>query len=121
MFPVKNSPKDFHRNIQPALGVESTNAMSSRRLCLGGGVMVSKCANPSCSAAFRFLHEGRVFRVETRSESLRAAEDNLSAKKAARHLEFFWLCERCASLMTLAVEKGGVTVRPRLQAMRAAS
>jgi hypothetical protein len=81
--------------------------------------MVSKCANPSCSAPFRFLHEGRVFRVESHPES--AAEDNLSAKKAARRLEFFWLCERCASLMTLAVEKGGVTVRPRLQAMRAAS
>jgi len=83
--------------------------------------MVSKCANPSCSAPFRFLHEGRVFRVETLSESLNAAEDNLSTKKPARHLEFFWLCERCSPLMTLAVENGGVRVRPRQQAMRVAS
>lgn len=82
--------------------------------------MVSKCANPSCSASFRFLHEGKVFRIETPPESPNA-DQSLSAKKPARHLEFFWLCDRCSSLMTLAVDKGGVTVRPRVQVMQAAS
>jgi hypothetical protein len=26
--------------------------------------MLSKCANPACSANFRYLHEGRLFHVE---------------------------------------------------------
>jgi hypothetical protein len=81
--------------------------------------MVSKCANPSCSAPFRFLHQGKVFRVETQPES--PNQESLSPKKPARHLEFYWLCEHCASLMTLAVSKDGVSIRPRLHAMRAAS
>jgi hypothetical protein len=81
--------------------------------------MVSKCANPACTAPFRFLHQGKVFRVETQPKSSPSLYD--SPQKAARQVEFFWLCERCSSLMTLAVEKGGVKVRPRLQALRAAS
>ena len=83
--------------------------------------MVSKCANPSCSASFRFLHEGKVFRVETLRDFGEAADERLSFKKPARHLEFFWLCERCAALMTLSVENGNVSVRARVQAMRTAS
>ena len=81
--------------------------------------MVSKCANPACAASFRFLHQGKVFRVETQPESSRNFYD--SSKKPARRVEFFWLCEHCSSLLTLAVENGGVKVRPRLQALRAAS
>src|SRR5947209_19080489 len=26
--------------------------------------MLSKCANPACSAQFRYLHDGKVFRVD---------------------------------------------------------
>lgn len=26
--------------------------------------MLSRCLNPSCSAQFRYLHEGRIFKVE---------------------------------------------------------
>jgi hypothetical protein len=27
--------------------------------------MVSKCANPDCSAVFRYFHQGKLFRIET--------------------------------------------------------
>ena len=87
--------------------------------------MVSKCANPACSAPFRFLHEGKLFRIETQPESSdrnAAFQQDPSPRKPARHVEFFWLCGGCSVLMTLAVEKEmGVTIRPRMQALRAAS
>jgi hypothetical protein len=34
-----------------------------------------------------------------------------------RRLEFYWLCDHCASKMTVVEQKGiGVSVRPRLAA-----
>jgi hypothetical protein len=29
-----------------------------------GLVMLAKCTNPSCSAEFRYLHEGTLFRLD---------------------------------------------------------
>ena len=77
--------------------------------------MLSKCANPGCSNLFRYLHEGRLFRMETEiqregSSSLTCRPDG---KKSIRRMEFFWLCDNCASTMTLVYEKGvGVRARP---------
>jgi hypothetical protein len=31
--------------------------------------MLAKCANPACSATFHYLHEGKLFPVELRSDS----------------------------------------------------
>jgi hypothetical protein len=77
--------------------------------------MLSKCANPGCSNPFRYLHEGKLFSMENEIQR----EDNSSAangpneKKSVRRLEFFWLCDNCASTMTLVYEKGiGVKARP---------
>ncbi len=53
--------------------------------------MVSKCANPVCSAAFRYLHEGKLFHVAVGSAA--------SEKGAA--LERFWLCDECSRTMTV--------------------
>lgn len=54
--------------------------------------MLSKCSNPTCSTPFRYLHEGRLFLLEYDSEH--------SASTSSRG-EYFWLCERCSSVMTL--------------------
>lgn len=54
--------------------------------------MLSKCSNPTCSTPFRYLHEGRLFLLECDSEH--------SASTSLRG-EYFWLCERCSSVMTL--------------------
>ena len=31
--------------------------------------MLSKCANPGCPAPFLYLHEGKLFRLDTGTES----------------------------------------------------
>jgi hypothetical protein len=54
--------------------------------------MLSKCSNSSCSTPFRYLHQGTLFLLECDSEH--------SASTSSRG-EYFWLCERCSSVMTL--------------------
>jgi hypothetical protein len=56
--------------------------------------MLAKCANPSCSHPFRYLHEGKLYRIELPSE------DGGSGAKS----EWFWLCNQCSSQMTLRME-----------------
>jgi hypothetical protein len=77
--------------------------------------MVSKCANYGCSAVFLYLHAGEVFPVEVESPKSDNAGFGRDAemKKPARHIEFFWLCQECASKMTLVFSKtGGVATKP---------
>lgn len=58
--------------------------------------MVAKCANPHCSARFRYLSQGKLFRLEVNYGKY----------------DYFWLCADCAPKMSLKVEwgKGVVTV-----------
>ena len=67
--------------------------------------MVSRCFNPPCSARFRYLEDGSLFRLEpdavTRAPVIEA--------------EYFWLCNRCAATFTLALSEDGrvvLEVRP---------
>jgi hypothetical protein len=60
--------------------------------------MVAKCSNPSCSASFRYLKEGRLFRLEN--------DQNLRLSSAAM-AEYFWLCRCCSSTMTLHLSENG--------------
>jgi hypothetical protein len=78
--------------------------------------MLSKCANPSCSAPFRYLHAGKLFRVDAAAGVDRSAAigANESQKKPLRRVVFYWLCEDCAATMTLIFDKEtGVSVCPR--------
>jgi hypothetical protein len=74
--------------------------------------MISKCANPACSARFLYLHEGRLFRFEREAkedtELLLGFDTTLH--KHSRGVEFFWLCTTCAANMTLVRRKGGGVV-----------
>ncbi len=87
--------------------------------------MLSKCANPSCSARFRYLNTGQLFRIERplegRTSNGSELEERLTAKKGPRHVEFFWLCDECSELMTLTFENGAVKARRRSRVHRAAS
>jgi hypothetical protein len=58
--------------------------------------MVAKCANPACPAPFRYLSEGRLFRLEVEYD-----KD-----------EYFWLCSGCASKMVLEIDNGRVVTVP---------
>jgi hypothetical protein len=85
--------------------------------------MVSRCANPVCSSLFLYLHAGKIFRTEAETSSRLATGFGADAemKKPARRVELFWLCNECASKMTLVFCKdAGATVRPIAQAKAAA-
>ena len=86
--------------------------------------MVSKCANPSCSAPFRYFHIGKLFRVETSTgqERRRAMGQNEGGGRPLRRLEFYWLCATCAPKMTLVFDHdAGASVRSNAQAVSAAA
>jgi hypothetical protein len=75
--------------------------------------MLKKCANPACTAIFRYLREGKMFYVET--EVFATADlsfPNAERKKGSRRLEHYWLCEACCVHVTLTFDqhKGVLTV-----------
>jgi hypothetical protein len=83
--------------------------------------MISKCANPQCSAPFRYLRDGKLFRVDLdQLESVSAAQND--SDKPWHRVEHFWLCGRCAATMTLVAGKGKrVTAVPLSAELRKAS
>ncbi len=60
--------------------------------------MLSKCSNPGCSASFRYLHTGKLFRFDTPN---RQAAGDGDYSKPPKRIEFFWLCEACETKFTL--------------------
>ncbi len=60
--------------------------------------MLAKCTNPSCSASFRFLDDGRLFRLDT---------DPTLRSSSAKATEYFWLCKDCSVGMTLRLAQDG--------------
>jgi hypothetical protein len=56
--------------------------------------MLAKCVNPLCSAPFRYLEAGRLFRVESDT-----------ANSGAEQPEYFWLCRTCSASMTLRLDE----------------
>jgi photosystem II stability/assembly factor-like uncharacterized protein len=84
--------------------------------------MLSKWATPGCSASFLYLHQGKLFRLETSGNGDDAGVDvaDPHGKNSSRRLEYFWLCDDCSSLMTVSFQKGvGVTIRPLFMAQKA--
>jgi len=83
--------------------------------------MISKCANPACLNRFLYLHTGKLFRFERHPLGKRELDKqadalasllDASAHKTSRAVEFFWLCDDCAAVMTLVYQAGiGVTTR----------
>jgi hypothetical protein len=64
--------------------------------------MLGKCSNPSCSAPFRYLRHGKLFRLEA-DPRLRTSRPN--------NLEYFWLCDNCSPRVSLRIGDAG-EVRP---------
>jgi hypothetical protein len=60
--------------------------------------MVSRCANPSCDACFKYLHEGRLFQFPAANPATRIRTNSVV-------IEFWWLCPRCCSSMTLVEDR----------------
>jgi ribosomal protein L37AE/L43A len=86
--------------------------------------MLSKCANPGCSAAFLYLNRGKLFRVETVSAKVQAESDvtGYGEKKSERKAEYFWLCEECSRSLTLAYDRSvGITTRRTMKEVAVAA
>jgi hypothetical protein len=73
--------------------------------------MLSKCLNPRCSATFRYLGQGRLFRVDFAEESRKKARAGGTMPAAtagkSRPSEYFWLCESCVATMTIELGTDG--------------
>ncbi len=77
--------------------------------------MLSKCANPACPAPFLYLRQGKLFRwdIAALAAGGQASAVDSEMKKPPRRVEFFWLCNDCAAVMTLAYEKNvGIRTKP---------
>ena len=72
--------------------------------------MVTKCANPSCGAVFRYLRGGRLFLFEVPMR-MRTAVTSFPetgfGKSQFRSKEYFWLCQECAKNMTINSDETG--------------
>ena len=83
----------------------------------GGGTLLAKCVNPSCSIRFRHLREGRLLRVE-KNPAIGVTDERPSAEGrkppvSARSSEFFWLCGPCSRTWNLAFDRGsGIVLVP---------
>jgi hypothetical protein len=69
------------------------------------GSMLSKCANPGCSASFRYLREGRVFNVERRCSEATPGQ-------SPYQVEFFWLCKECSQTLRIVTRNGAFCILP---------
>lgn len=73
--------------------------------------MLSKCLNPHCSANFQYLGQGRLFRVDFaeagRKSALAGREIVTSIRSRTCPIEHFWLCESCATTMTIHLSDAG--------------
>ena len=92
--------------------------------------MLSKCANPACSATFLYLREGKLFQLETpqpASGNLTSAQKTPESGRQSdsagqRRVEYFWLCNSCSSELTLHYRDGeGVMVVPIPRAAKVAA
>lgn len=85
--------------------------------------MLSKCANPDCSASFLYLHQGKLFRfeVETRNRANPMRGPGVSAEKLPMRTEYFWLCDSCLSRLTLVRDQKSEVKAVPLRSMTAAS
>jgi hypothetical protein len=72
---------------------------------LGGGTMLTKCANPNCSVPVGTFGQGRLFQFEIISISI-SVNDAQSAdfdERPKRETSHFWLCRDCSTSMTLTL------------------
>jgi hypothetical protein len=69
--------------------------------------MLSKCANPECNETFRYLHQGKIFRLSPTPE-IQVATESLRPESHER----FWLCTGCAKKITLVWDGTQVRLVP---------
>ena len=72
--------------------------------------MLSKCANPTCAKRFRYLHEGRLYLINSISHLDGRTRLSTSVRKSGPP-EYAWLCSVCSPYMTIHInEENGMIV-----------
>ena len=85
---------DFHSFLESEISCFSLNESKLPESRKGlrramGGRMLSKCANPHCRASFLYLHQGKLFRIETAAGHHKNPGPDPDARKPVRRLEYF--------------------------------
>ncbi len=108
IFPARSARPVMNVPLGPVLWV--IHIAWHRRIILivvfDGCTMLSKCANPECAEKFLFLRSGKLFCLAPTPE----IEVRGGALSPLR--ERFWLCNRCAKLMTVAWDGTQVKLIP---------
>lgn len=73
--------------------------------------MVSNCANPECRARFQYLNRGKLFHFEVIADRDKM-DRQAGSKRPPKRVEHFWLCDKCASYLTLRQEASAIIVVP---------
>lgn len=80
--------------------------------------MLNKCANPGCVKPFRKLEDGKLFLVEIEASAASVSARAVGEGRLFRHMEHYWLCDPCASVLTLSFEpERGVVAVPLARPM----
>ncbi len=68
--------------------------------------MLTKCANPNCSAQFLYLHEGKLFIVD-RSNRMAGgcAQAGAADGQPNDYFDYYWLCANCSRKMVVVSDK----------------
>jgi len=67
--------------------------------------VLHKCANPACSAEFRYLHQGRLFEVETQYFETPSGDGHGKPCNGKGHIERYWLCDQCVVHIALRFDR----------------
>jgi hypothetical protein len=93
--------------MQTTPGILWANVFKPNDLITGqdcGDPMLSKCANPTCSTSFRYLHEGRLYVIDPRGTP--AGHKPRSSGKSGQIMEYAWLCSSCCLYLTIQIDDG---------------
>ncbi len=73
--------------------------------------MVSKCANPRCSARMKYMHDGSLYVVpKPAMDSYGMRDRGEFSAPSGEQIECFWLCEACSRKLTIT-KQGEVECR----------
>jgi len=115
---IQTSWRDFRDMTFGHRRASAIFALVKNRIFRRFGVL-HKCANSNCTNRFRQLSQGKLFLVDTEPVAGPARRRARSRPQPAHRVEYYWLCEQCAFVLTLSYEKGrGVIAVPRPEPAR---
>lgn len=65
--------------------------------------MLARCANPSCSAEFLYLHEGKLFLLKSNCGRGKFSS-RLNFSGHVQGLQYAWLCDNCSRRFEVVID-----------------